>query len=168
MQRMNRVRSRAVHLNLVSMIDVFAVLVFFLLLSSSLAADRLNKLGLDLPSPNAAPATSEPPRSITVTLRRLETELSDLDGVVTHLPNTSKGRDLMTLAERLVAIKRSKPDEQNITLLIEPNIPYQSVVMAMDAARALPKGTDAIDGSSRDLFPQIAVGDAPMPEGATP
>ena len=72
MQRTNRVRSRAVHLNLVSMIDVFAVLVFFLLLSASLAADSLNSLGLDLPSPNAPQEQQAPQRMGRLDLRQSE------------------------------------------------------------------------------------------------
>lgn len=168
MQRINRVRSRAVHLNLVSMIDVFAVLVFFLLLSASLAAERLNKLGLDLPSPNPTQQVSEPPRTVVITIRRTELELSDLQGNIAHLPNTTKGRDVKALAAKLIAIKRGKPDEQQITLLTEPDIPYEALVQVMDAARVLPIGAASADGRTRDLFPQISIGDATAAAGAAP
>ena len=165
MQRTNRVRSRAVHLNLVSMIDVFAVLVFFLLLSASLAADRLNSLGLDLPSPDASQEQTPPPKGISVVIRKNELELSDPQGVVTHLPNTAEGRDLKTLSSRLSDIKLAKPKEEQITLLMEQDVAYEVLVQVMDAARTLPPGVQLDNNRSRDMFPQISIGDAP--EAAT-
>lgn len=169
MQRMNRMRSRAVHLNLVSMIDVFAVLVFFLLLSASLAADRLNALGLDLPSPDAPQEQQPPPQKIvTVTIRKSELELSDLQGVVTHIPNTAEGRDLKTLATRLSEIKLGKPKEEQITLLMEPDVAYEVLVQVMDAARTLPVGVQLENNSTRDMFPLISIGDAPETAGGAP
>ena len=161
MQRVNRVRSRAVHLNLVSMIDVFAVLVFFLLLSASLAADRLNSLGLDLPSPDAPQEQQQPPKNITVTIRKGELELDDLQGVVTHIPNAAEGRDLKTLATRLSEIKLSSPKEEQITLLMEQDVAYEVLVQVMDAARTLPVGVQLENNRSRDMFPLISIGDAP-------
>ena len=59
LERHARARARAVHLNIVSLIDVFAVLVFFLLVSSSLAAARLNVISLNLPSPDKAATPQE-------------------------------------------------------------------------------------------------------------
>ena len=168
MQRTNRVRSRAVHLNLVSMIDVFAVLVFFLLLSASLAADRLNSLGLDLPSPDAALEQQQPQKNITVAIRKSELELSDLQGVTTHIPNTAEGRDVKTLATRLSEIKLGHPKEEQITLLMEQDVAYEVLVQVMDAARTLPAGVQLTTSSARDMFPLISIGDAPDVSGAPP
>lgn len=167
MQRMNRVRSRAVHLNLVSMIDVFAVLVFFLLLSASLAADRLNALNLDLPSPDASQA-QQPKKIVSVTIRKNELELSDLEGTLTHIPNNAGGRDLPTLSARLSEIKLRKPSEEQITLLMEPDVAYEVLVQVMDAARTLPAGVQLESGPSRDMFPLISIGDAPETAGSAP
>lgn len=168
MQRMNRMRSRAVHLNLVSMIDVFAVLVFFLLLSASLAAERLNSVSLDLPSPDTQQEQEAPQRIVTVIIRTSQLELSDLQGVVTPIPNTAEGRDLHTLATKLSEIKLGKPAEEQITLLMEANVAYEVLVQVMDASRTLPTGVQLENSRSRDMFPLISIGDAPETAGGAP
>ena len=165
MERHNRMRSRAVHLNLVSLIDVFAVLVFFLLLSASLAADRLNALGLDLPSPDQAPSQQEPQKALTVVIRKDRLELTDRNGATKMLPNTAQGYDFSTLASSLASIKAAQPAKEDITLLLEADVAYDVLVQTMDAARSLPKGVQIGDNPSRDMFPQISIGDAPNAAG---
>ena len=161
MERHNRMRSRAVHLNIVSLIDVFAVLVFFLLLSASLAADRLNALGLDLPSPDLAPLHQEPQKALTVVILKDRLELTDRNGSKTVIPNTAEGYDFKRLTADLVSIKQSMPSKDDITLLLQPDVPYDILVQTMDASRTLPKDIQIGDNPSRDLFPQISIGDAP-------
>lgn len=165
MERHNRMRSRAVHLNIVSLIDVFAVLVFFLLLSASLAADRLNALGLDLPSPDQAPSHQEPQKLLTVVIRKDRLEVTDRNGAVKSIENTAQGYDLSGLASDLVSIKQAQPSKEDITLLLEPDVAYDALVQVMDAARSLPKGVQIGENPSRDMFPQISIGDAPAAAG---
>jgi len=165
MERHNRMRSRAVHLNLVSLIDVFAVLVFFLLLSASLAADRLNALGLDLPSPDQVPSQQEPQKLLTVVIRKDRLELINRSGVTKTIPNTSKGYDFSSLASDLASIKASQPSKEDITLLLESDVAYDVLVQTMDASRSLPKGMQIGDNPSRDMFPQVSIGDAPKAAG---
>jgi len=168
MERHNRMRSRAVHLNLVSLIDVFAVLVFFLLLSASLAADRLNALGLDLPSPDQRPSQQEPQKVLSVVIRKSGLEITDRNGSKTEIANTAQGYDFKRLNTDLVAIKQSAPSKDDITLLLEADVPYDVLVQTMDAARSLPKGVQIGENPSRDLFPQISIGDAPTAAGGKP
>lgn len=168
MQRHNRMRARAVHLNIVSMIDVFAVLVFFLLLSASLAADRLNALGLDLPSPDQAPPQQQPQKVLTVVIRKDRLELADRSGAVKLIPNTAEGHDFRTLANDLAAIKQAQPASEDITLLLESDVAYDVLVQTMDAARTLPYGMQIGESRSRDMFPLISIGDAPAAAGGTP
>ncbi|MGH8505288.1 MAG: ExbD/TolR family protein [Stenotrophobium sp.] len=166
LQRHNRTRSLAVRLNLVSMIDVFAVLVFFLLLSASLAADQLNALGLDLPSPDSVPQEQPLHKQLTVVIHRDRLELSDRQGHTTSIPNISEGHDVKTLAERLLEIKQAAPSEEQITLLLDPDVAYNTLVQVMDAARNLPDGVDLGNNHSRDMFPLISIGDAPPAQAA--
>lgn len=166
MQRHTRMRARAVHLNIVSMIDVFAVLVFFLLLSASLAADRLNTLRLDLPSAEAAKTEAPPPKVLSVVIRKDRLEVSDKNGATRILRNTAEGHDLNALASLLLDLKRSTPKDDQITLLLEPDVPYDILVQVMDAARTAPSNA-VFENGSRDMFPLISIGDAPA-EGAEP
>ena len=70
MERQHKFGGRTVHLNIVSMIDVFAVLVFFLLVSSSLAAARLNVISLNLPSPDRVSDPANQELQLTATVRQ--------------------------------------------------------------------------------------------------
>jgi biopolymer transport protein ExbD len=166
MQRHNRMRSRAVHLNIVSMIDVFAVLVFFLLLSASLAADRLNALGLDLPSPEQSRSEQQPQKVLTVVIRKSRIELTDRQGKTTVIDNVAEGHDLKTLSADLALIKQARPNEDEITLLLESDVAYDVLVQVMDTARNLPAGMLLADSHAREMFPLISIGDAPAAGGA--
>ncbi len=166
LQRHHKQRSRAVHLNIVSLIDVFAVLVFFLLVSSSLAAARLNVISLNLPAPDKTSQPDVPPKPpLTVTLRKGLIEVRSSAGVQRMLPNTPDGYNIQALSEVLVEAKRAEPAEQVIALMLEPDIPYDDLVHVMDAARATPAEARA-SGLPREMFPLISIGDAPMDDAA--
>lgn len=167
MQRQQNHRARAVQLNIVSMIDVFAVLVFFLLVSSSLAAARLNVISLNLPAPDRAPPPEQPQQQLTVVVRSSGLEVSDRGGAVRNFANTPSGYNLQAFSDLLVEIKKSLPSEQGITLLMEPEIAYDNVVKIMDAVRIAPAEARA-SGLPRELFPLISIGDAPILAGAAP
>lgn len=160
LQRNAKVRARTVHLNIVSLIDVFAVLVFFLLVSSSLAAARLNVISLNLPSPDQTLAPQDDtPRPLTVTVRAQSLAVSDRNGAIRQIDNTPEGHNIQALSDVLVDIKHSNPREQSLTLLLEPDIAYDDLVKVMDAARLSPAEARA-GGLPRELFPQISIGDA--------
>src|SRR3546814_2161790 len=80
LERHQRMRARAVSLNIVSMIDVFAVLVFFLLVSSSITAAKLNVINLNLPSPDQQTTPDKPPLQLTIT--RSEEHTSELQSLM--------------------------------------------------------------------------------------
>lgn len=164
-QRRQNIRTRAIQLNLVSMIDVFAVLVFFLLVSSSLAAARLNVISLNLPSPDVSINPDKQTQPLTVTVRAGGIEVTDRKGSSRSLSNTPDGYNFQALSDLLVEVKKSAPSETSITLLLEADVAYDDVVKLMDAARLTPAEARAA-GLPRELFPQISIGDAP--KGATP
>lgn len=164
LQRHHKQRARAVHLNIVSLIDVFAVLVFFLLVSSSLAAARLNVISLNLPSPDRTVTPQQQNKQpLTVTLRETELVVSSEAGT-RNLANTPQGYNVQALSDLLVEVKKSDPAEQSINVLLEPDTPYDALVKVMDATRITPAEARA-GGLPHELFPQISIGDAPI-EGA--
>ena len=63
----------------------------------------------------------------------------------------------------LVRIKEKFPTKLNITLLLEQNVNYDTLVQVMDAVRVITEIEDGVP-VKRELFPQIAIGDAPPPE----
>ncbi|HSW11439.1 MAG TPA: biopolymer transporter ExbD [Solimonas sp.] len=167
LQRHHKQRARAVQLNIVSLIDVFAVLVFFLLVSSSLAAARLNVISLNLPSPDKAATPQEQQKQpLTVTLRKNGIHVAS-NGAERFLANTPQGLNTQALSDLLVEVKRSDPAEQAINLLLEQDTPYDNIVKVMDASRITPAEARA-SGLPPEMFPLISIGDAQPEAGAAP
>jgi biopolymer transport protein ExbD len=150
-------RRRGTELNIVSMIDILTVLVFFLLVNSI----GVSILGINLPDANAKPPTP-PPHSLAVIVRTTGLTLTDLGATLESLPSVAGGYDLKALHEQLLKVKDRIPDEDKIAILLEPGISYDVLVSVMDAVR-----NDTSSGKlTRALFPAISLGDAPTP--ATP
>ena len=160
-------RGGSEELNIVSMIDVFAVLVFFLLVSSSITAAKLNVLSLNLPSNDSAAPPDKQPLQLSVSLLPDALVISDRNGAVRKLDNTPAGYNLQALSETLVETKKAAPTENTITLLISPDVPYEDVVKVMDAARLTPAEARNL-GLPRELYPLISIGDTPVSAGVAP
>ena len=59
-------------------------------------------------------------------------------------------------------LKSRYPEKEDVTVLLEPNIPYEDMVHVMDAVRvAEVKEADQQEAQKIPLFPAISVGDAP-------
>jgi biopolymer transport protein ExbD len=147
-------RKRAMELNIVSMIDILTVLVFFLLVN----ATGVSILGVNLPSTSASPPKETKELRLIVRVNGLT--LADSHGPLQQFNKAADGSyDLAGLATMLDQIKDRDPGEDKITLLLEPGIAYDTLVQVMDTVRLQP-GTAG--QPQRDLFPQISMGDAPQ------
>ena len=147
-------------LNIVSMIDVFAVLMFFLLVTSSISAARLNILALDLPAKSTV-ATAKPETRPSI---RLLDDALLVDIGNGRLQRLKKSEDGAQLAALLLIAKQRAPMQDGIDLLVAPEISYADVIAVMDAIRlATPEAKAA--GYPAELFPKVAIGEAPA-EGA--
>lgn len=149
-------RRRDTELNIVSMIDVLTVLVFFLLVNSI----SVSTLGVKLPDSKSA--AKPPPHALSVVVRANGLTLSDNSQVISHYDKTGQKYDLDGLADRLRQIKDKAPQESNISLRLEYGIPYETLIAVMDAVRS---SADGPHHSERDLFPDIAIGEAITPGG---
>ena len=138
-------------LNIVSMIDVFAVLVFFLLVSSSIAAARLNVLTLDLPGKSALAKAAPPLRHPELKLLPDALVVDVGDGIAHHLAKTKTGYDLPALSGLLVAAKKAAPQYDQANLMVAPDVAYEELVAVMDVVR---QGADQVE-----RYPRMAVGD---------
>jgi biopolymer transport protein ExbD len=143
-------------LNIVSMIDVFAVLVFFLLVGSSISASKLHTLNLTIPVASSTPVKTDDDFHLAVSLYKdyvvvtqgeKETRLAHVNGVV----------DTASLAKVLRLIKSEHPDEERVSLLVEDSIPYDQIIRVMDSLRTAAPSSN-IDGAEK-LFPAISMGD---------
>ena len=151
-------RKRAMELNIVSMIDILTVLVFFLLVN----ATGVSILGINLPSSDSPP-TDQPLKNLKVVVRMDGLTVADENGPLKQFPTTGGVFDYAGVGDLLAQIKDREPTEDKITLLMDPTVPYDVLVQVMDVVRLQP-GTPG--HPQRDLFPQIAMGDAPQPGAA--
>lgn len=159
--RRDRRTKQVGELNLVPMIDILVVLVFFLLVNST----GVSILGLNLPD---ATKTSQPDvnrQPLVVTVRGNGLVLTEGLNELGRYGSAAEGYDYKSLSARLLTVKNARPDETRITLLVEPATTHDTLVQTMDAVRITPSN----DGRTlRDLFPNIALGDAPVQASAAP
>ena len=167
---MRRERKPA-ELLLVPMIDIFTVLVTFLLMTAVFS--RITIMQIDLPSSVAA-KPEEPKFRLEIIVRQGGFELSDGRQAIGTIPKVSDAYDLNGLTERVLAVKREHPTSEDASVLSEPKIPYDELIQVMDSIRSaeLP-ATDAlvvgqpVTGAQTAqtvrvaLFTNIALGDAP-------
>jgi biopolymer transport protein ExbD len=175
---MRRVR-KPTELLLVPMIDIFTVLVTFLLMTAVFS--RITIIELDLPS-SAGGLVSEPTFRLEVIVRKEGFELTNGSALIAAIPKLDGSYDLKALTELALSLKRDHPDADDASVLLEPEIAYDDLVQVMDAIRSAelpaaaeprpadPERPDArsADPGMRDpqptrvaLFTDIAVGDAP-------
>jgi len=163
---------------LVPMIDIFTVLVTFLLMTAVFS--RIAIMQIDLPSSVAA-KPEEPKFRLEVIVRQDGFELSDGKQAIATIPKVSGAYDLKALSESVLAVKREHPTSEDASVLSEPKVPYDELIQAMDAIRSvdlaaadplvagtvLPAAPSGAAGAGAPqtvkvaLFTNIALGDAP-------
>jgi biopolymer transport protein ExbD len=101
-----------------------------------------------------------------VIVREGRIEVGDRNiGALGVYPKTSAGYDYEALSAKLSEIKRSYPQKTDAAILLESDIPYDTLVQVMDRVRVEEKVEDR-KVLRHDLFPDISIGDAPATDGA--
>jgi biopolymer transport protein ExbD len=162
----NRVRKPA-EVMLVPMIDIFVVLVTFLLMTAVFS--RITILQLDLPSANDGAAAAPPEFRLEVIVRESGFELTNGETLIAALPKKLDGEyDFAMLSQLAQQLKRENPDVDDASVLMERQVKYDYLIQVMDAIRSAPvaggEGSAADSGASprpQELFTNIAVGEAP-------
>jgi len=149
-------------INLVSMIDMMTILVFFLLVHGGFV--RLAVLQLNLPSAQSAAVPEQPAFELEITVRETAIEIGDrATGVLNRIERTDAGYDFAQLTEYLTRIKEQFPTKDEATVLVEPYVSYDIVVAVMDRVRVAEERDAVLNRVNRiELFPQVSVGDAPL------
>jgi biopolymer transport protein ExbD len=158
--RILRHSHRSEELNLVPMIDIFTVLVTFLLMTAVFY--RTVILELNLPAAQTVAEPPPPDLQLEVLVRKARLEVGDRNsGLLTEIPNSATGYDLPALSAYLQRIKQRFPAKLDATLLLEPDVSYDSLVQVMDAVRVVEQkqGERTVQA---ELFPEISIGDAPL------
>ncbi len=150
---------------LVPMIDIFTVLVTFLLMTAVFS--RTVILELKLPPANADFTPPPPGLQLEVVVRKDSLLVDDRNsGPLASFPNKDGAYDYEALSHYLQQVKSKFPDKTDATVLLEPDIPYDVVVQVMDRMRVLEVNA-GLDIVQYELFPDVSLGDAPA-NGQTP
>jgi len=160
-----RLHKTPAHLEITAFINLIVVLVPFLL--STAVFSRLAVMDMTLPAPGSA---MDPLKAndlqLEVVIRKDAYEVGDkLGGLIQRIPRKEDVADLHTLANLMVQVKQRFPDKMEATVLAEPDTPYEQIVAVMDAMRStITRNGVRLDRA--DLFPNLAIGDAPIRKGA--
>ncbi|HEX9876886.1 MAG TPA: biopolymer transporter ExbD [Gammaproteobacteria bacterium] len=151
-----------VELNITAFMNLMVILVPFLLITAVFSQVAI--LELNLPTGETGPVEpTEPELYLEITVRESAIAVGDRNaGVLTVIGKGADGYDLEKLGEYLQQVKQRFPDKADATLLLEPDISYETLVAVMDTVRL----HERLDPSSKrvisyELFPEIAIGDAP-------
>jgi biopolymer transport protein ExbD len=146
-------------LNIVPMIDMMVILVFFLIFTAVFS--KTNILTLNLPaSNNPAPVDLPKGLKLEVIIRPGDLVVNDRNsGPLKVIANTASGYDLDKLSEFMRQVKSQFPQMTDATILPGPAVPYDTLVQVMDTVRVYQ--IPVAPFSKAELFPDIAIADAP-------
>ena len=155
----NHSRYRGRHdLNVVPMIDMMTILVVFFIFSAVFT--RTNILELNLPAANQAVPDLPQGLQLEVIVRKDRIDVADRGtGLLKSLSVNGAKYDFVGLSQFLQLVKSKYPDKTDASILLEPDISYDTLVQTMDAVRVFQTPGTGI--SYGDLFPDVSVGDAP-------
>lgn len=165
-RKIQRHQRKPSELQLVSMIDIFTVLVTFLLMTAVFS--RTVILELKLPPANADFTPPPPGLQLEVVVRKDLLMVDDRNsGPLATFPNKDGDHDYAALSDYLQKVKSKYPDKTEATILLEPDTPYDVVVQTMDHIRVLEVNA-GLSVQQYELFPDISIGDAPAMDAAAP
>lgn len=158
-KRLARRNRRPAELLLVPMIDIFTVLVTFLLMTAVFS--RTVVLQLNLPTANAAMPELPQDLQLEVLVRHNLLEVADRNtGPLKDIPNTATGPDYEGLTDFLKQVKAKFPTKTDAAILLEKDTAYDIVIQVMDRVRVF-EATNGFATTQAELFPTISLGDAP-------
>ena len=167
MRRVRAHQEEAADLDMTPFISLLVSLVPFLLVSVVFSHITV----LDLKLPNAAGggvgASDAQNEEVELVIRSDRLEVNYPRGVrVKTIEDIQSGKhDFALLSSVLQEVKRQlhekSIDKKTITILSEPDTPYQSIVTAMDTVRSY-QTTLVASVVDAELFPDISFGDAPL------
>jgi biopolymer transport protein ExbD len=159
-RKLARRHRKPAELLLVPMIDIFTVLVTFLLMTAVFS--RTVILEMDLPAPQTEFREPPPGLQLEVLVRKNLLQVADRNtGPLATLPNTATGFDYEGLSNYLKRVKAKFPDKVACTILLEPDTAYDTVIQVMDRVRVF-EVQQGMTTLQAELFPEISMGDAPL------
>ena len=153
-------------LDITAFLNLMVVLVPFLLITAVFS--HLSILELNIPP--AVENAEDPSEALQleIIIRKDALEVADRrGGLIRRIDNQGGRHDFKTLSEVLQQVKARVPDKLDATVLAEEDTPYETLIQAMDATRSVAV-LQAGEVVQAELFPDIAIGDAPRAAEAQP
>lgn len=150
---------QAEELNITAFLNLMVILVPFLLITAVFS--RLTVLELNLPALDAKGDDSAKVKlQLELVIREHSFDIQDANiGLIKKIERTQKDSQWKQFTDAMVAIKTRFPDESSISLLLEPEVDYKTMIKVMDKVRS----AQVVVGFSAEtvvLFPDISIGDA--------
>ncbi len=168
---MDRVRKHrqkhveAADLDVTPFMNLMIVLVPVLLLS--MVFTHTTVIELNFPTGDAASGPIDPEAvhlEVAVYADRLEVA-DGRGGTIKTLPKVDGEHNYEDLSLVMQELKRRMPEKDDITVLLEHQTEYQTLVSIMDKVRSYPT-VQAMSVVKAELFPVISLGDTPVAEVA--
>jgi biopolymer transport protein ExbD len=136
-------------LNLTAVMNVFLILIPFLLLTAVFV--KISVLELSLPSldKKAASAINQEPKSVVLNVLRIQETGFELKSPEMKFPTLSKKENLFDwegLVDQLQKVKTRYPDSEEIIIAPANKIKYDTIVSVMDRCRESGFPTISISG----------------------
>jgi len=165
-KKLARHARKPAELLLVPMIDIFTVLVTFLLMTAVFS--RTVILQMNLPASQTEFKEPPPGLQLEVMVRKDLLQVADRNsGPLATFTNTPQGPNYDGMQEYLKRVKNKFPEKTDASILLEPDTSYDTVIQVMDKVRVFEtKADDGINTIQAELFPDISMGDAPAPDAA--
>jgi biopolymer transport protein ExbD len=158
-RKLARHTRKPAELLLVPMIDIFTVLVTFLLMTAVFS--RTVILQLNMPAAQTEFREPPPGLQLEIMVRKDLLQVADRNsGPLATFPNKQTGYDYDGLTDYLKRVKNRFPEKMDATILLEPDTPYDILVQVMDRTRVF-EVSQGMNTVQAELFPDISIGDAP-------
>ena len=163
-----RKSSEPVELDITTFLNLMVVLIPFLLVTAVFSKITIQELNAPAQAAGG-PTPDKPVVTIEVMVRKDAIQIGDGRRINTTIPKKDDKYDLDKLSHELYGLKKRHPKKEDVTVLLEPDIEYKTMIAVMDAVKAMSLAkagatdgqTEQTDGQTVALFPEISIGDAP-------
>ena len=165
---LKRIQKRAkgpADLNVTPFMSLFIVLVPALLVS--MVFTHITIIDLNFPAGDAQGQFDPEAIHLEVVVRNDALVVEDgRGGPIKTVPRVNGLYDFATFSLVMQEIKRRIPEKREVTILLENDTDYQTLVSVMDRVRSY-KTFQALQLVDGELFPVISLGDAPARDAAS-
>lgn len=164
--RFRRHRQQDGDLDITAFMNLMVILVPFLLITAVFNQTNILEMNLPEQADNAQAPDKPPEFALEVIIREDKLQVGDKPGrILKSFPMIEGQHDLAGVSALLQELKARFPEHTAATLLLEPDVPYEHLIQVMDAVRMFEQES-AGQAIQVELFPDMAMGDAPKAKGA--